>query len=127
MKDVRLAAFDLDGTLLDSANKISDFTIRQIQKAIDRGIEIVIATGRSVPLFPEELKRVSGIRYAIVENGAGIYDLKNQRFLFRRTIPYDIVRKIADCLEVADGFAEFFSEGNVYSDIENISRLNQVD
>lgn len=24
MKDVRLAAFDLDGTLLDSANKISD-------------------------------------------------------------------------------------------------------
>lgn len=27
MKDVRLAAFDLDGTLLDSANKISDFTI----------------------------------------------------------------------------------------------------
>ncbi|MFR7848631.1 MAG: HAD family hydrolase [Coprococcus phoceensis] len=108
MKDVRLAAFDLDGTLLDSANKISDFTIRQIQKAIDRGIEIVIATGRSVPLFPEELKRVSGIRYAIVENGAGIYDLKNQRFLFRRTIPYDIVRKIADCLEVADGFAEFF-------------------
>lgn len=67
MKDVRLAAFDLDGTLLDSANKISDFTIRQIQKAIDRGIEIVIATGRSVPLFPEELKRVSGIRYAIVE------------------------------------------------------------
>lgn len=127
MKDVRLAAFDLDGTLLDSANKISDFTIRQIQKAIDRGIEIVIATGRSVPLFPEELKRVSRIRYAIVENGAGIYDLKNQRFLFRRTIPYDIVRKIADCLEVADGFAEFFSEGNVYSDIENISRLNQVD
>ena len=73
MKDVRLAAFDLDGTLLDSANKISDFTIRQIQKAIDRGIEIVIATGRSLPLFPEELKRVSGIRYAIVENGAGIY------------------------------------------------------
>ena len=60
MKDVRLAAFDLDGTLLDSANKISDFTIRQIQKAIDRGIEIVIATGRSVPLFPEELKRDSG-------------------------------------------------------------------
>ena len=75
MKDVKLAAFDLDGTLLDSANKISDFTIRQIQKAIDRGIEIVIATGRSVPLFPEELKRVSGIRYAIVENGAGIYHM----------------------------------------------------
>lgn len=82
MKDVRLAAFDLDGTLLDSANKISDFTIRQIQKAIDRGIEIVIATGRSVPLFPEELKRVSGIRYAIVENGAGIYDLKIRDFFF---------------------------------------------
>ena len=29
----------------------------------------------------------------------GIYDLKNQRFLFRRTIQYDIVRKIADCLD----------------------------
>ena len=126
MKDVRLAAFDLDGTLLDSANKISDFTIRQIQKAIDRGIEIVIATGRSVPLFPEELKRVSGIRYAIVENGAGIYDLKNQRFLFRRTIPYDIVRN----RRLSGGgrrVCRIFSEGNVYSDIENISRLNQVD
>ena len=78
MKDVRLAAFDLDGTLLDSANKISDFTIRQIQKAIDRGIEIVIATGRSVPLFPEELKRVSGIRYAIVEMGRYIRSEKSE-------------------------------------------------
>ena len=32
MKDVRLAAFDLDGTLLDSANKISDFTIRRFKR-----------------------------------------------------------------------------------------------
>ena len=122
MKDVRLAAFDLDGTLLDSANKISDFTIRQIQKAIDRGIEIVIATGRSVPLFPEELKRVSGIRYAIVENGAGIYDLKNQRFLFRRTIPYDIVRKSQIVWRWPTGLQNFFQK-EMYIPILKISAV----
>ncbi len=43
----RLAAFDLDGTLLRSDSTISPRTLAALEACRDRGIKLVIATGRS--------------------------------------------------------------------------------
>ncbi len=45
-RSVRLAAIDLDGTLLDSRQNISDRNLRTLRLACDRGIQIAIVTGR---------------------------------------------------------------------------------
>lgn len=43
---IRLAAIDLDGTLLHDDMSISDRSKKAIHQAMERGIRIVIATGR---------------------------------------------------------------------------------
>ena len=42
----KLIATDMDGTLLNSDNKISDKTIDVLHKAIKEGIYVVLSTGR---------------------------------------------------------------------------------
>lgn len=40
----KLIAIDLDGTLLNSNGEVTENTKRALKKAIDKGIEIVIAS-----------------------------------------------------------------------------------
>ncbi|MBR1540647.1 MAG: HAD hydrolase family protein [Clostridia bacterium] len=43
----KLVAIDLDGTLLNSNGEVTDNTKRALKKAIDSGIEIVIASRKN--------------------------------------------------------------------------------
>lgn len=44
---IKLIALDIDGTLLDDNGNISNNTVSKIKELIDRGIYIVLATGRT--------------------------------------------------------------------------------
>lgn len=44
----RLAATDIDGTLIDDNRQISGYTARTIKKAVKDGLLFTIATGRSL-------------------------------------------------------------------------------
>jgi len=46
MMSVRLLAIDLDGTLLNSQSQISPSNCRALQAASERGVQVVIVTGR---------------------------------------------------------------------------------
>ena len=43
---MKLLAIDLDDTLLRDDNTVSDYTKEVLRKAQDKGIEVLIATGR---------------------------------------------------------------------------------
>ena len=45
---IRLVALDLDGTTLRSDHSLSERVRNTLEKAIEQGTEIVIATGRTV-------------------------------------------------------------------------------
>ena len=47
MLDIRLIATDLDGTLLGGEKEIPELNIRALQEAERRGIQVVLASGRS--------------------------------------------------------------------------------
>ena len=47
MPDIRLIALDLDGTVFDDEKRISPRTLAAIRAALDRGIDVLPATGRS--------------------------------------------------------------------------------
>ena len=46
---IKLLALDMDGTLLNEAKEIPQAHIDAIHKAIDKGVKLVLCTGR--PLF----------------------------------------------------------------------------
>ena len=55
-REIKLIAMDMDGTLLTSSKEITEHTIEVLEAAMDRGIQIVPATGRSVNGLPKKRK-----------------------------------------------------------------------
>ena len=43
---IRLVALDIDGTLLDSSNRLSDGNAAAIREALAQGAQVVLATSR---------------------------------------------------------------------------------
>ena len=52
MARIRLAAFDLDGTLLREDKTPSPHTLETLERVLDRGVEVVLASGRSRGIIP---------------------------------------------------------------------------
>ena len=46
MRDIRLIATDLDGTLLDGEGQVRPYTRRTLKECLDRGITVMIVSGR---------------------------------------------------------------------------------
>lgn len=73
---IKLIATDLDGTFVDDQKQLLDENIQAFSECAEKGIFIVPATGRTIIGIPEEIKNLSGVRYAITVNGASVVDLK---------------------------------------------------
>jgi len=70
---MQLIAIDLDGTLVDSQDHISDANITAIKKAQDQGIEVTIATGRSYSEVLAICKEMGISTHIISSNGASVH------------------------------------------------------
>lgn len=80
---VKLLAFDLDGTLLKEDKTIDPRTADSIQRAMDAGIHIAIASGRDkngCAFVYEPLKLDQGENFLALVNGQIIYDFKNREY-----------------------------------------------
>lgn len=73
MKNIKLIAFDLDGTLLNENRELSEYNIKAIKKLIKKDIKIVIATGRPYAGFSRFLKELGILgenNYSITNTGS---------------------------------------------------------
>ena len=73
---IKLLALDLDGTLLNQNQKISQRNIRVINKAKENGVNIVIATGRTNLGAENYFKELGLQEYLISYNGALIQNIR---------------------------------------------------
>lgn len=97
MADIKLIAFDLDGTLLNDRKELTEENRRALLEAADGGIHLVPATGRFLGAIPEFLRELP-IRYIIFMNGAQIYDMQEKRVLDEVLIPWE------QCVQVLEFF-----------------------
>ena len=114
MSEIRLAAFDLDGTLLKEDKTLSAETLRTIERVLDRGVEIVLASGRSRGIIPRELLDNPRIRYVISCNGAVIWDLREDRAIAESLLDFDSARAILHEARNYDCVREASVEGMMY-------------
>ena len=124
--DIKIAAFDLDDTLLDTQGRLTDYTIRVMENASAQGIEMVIASGRPYFALPKELVEQPWMHYAICSNGARIYDLRNGECI---SACYLSEKSINRFLEVTDGygndiFRDAFTKGNPHSEQRYLDSLD---
>jgi hydroxymethylpyrimidine pyrophosphatase-like HAD family hydrolase len=91
----RLAAIDLDGTLLRSDRTISERSRIAIAAATAAGIEVVVVTARS-PRSVADLTAGAGIGdVAVCANGAIVYDLAARSILRHEPLSSQLARRIA--------------------------------
>lgn len=86
MNNIKIIALDMDDTLLNSEKHLSSHNKEALQKASELGIQIVPATGRLYNAIPDEVRELDFINYAIVVNGASIYDVKKQQYISETAI-----------------------------------------
>lgn len=95
---LRAVAVDLDGTALRPDSTLSERNIAAFKACLDRGIAVLIVTGRS-PRAAENIRQLLGSSGPMVYyNGAAVIDAPSGRVLASTLVPTDVV---AGCLEVS--------------------------
>ena len=106
-----LIALDMDGTLLNSEQIISEPVRAAIDKAALKGKTVVICTGRSPSELQDYEAEFKHIRYYICENGALIYDSREKRIIDAQTIPAELVEELMEIAETRDVMIYVASNG----------------
>lgn len=80
LEQIKLLAIDMDGTLVTSKKEITPRTAEVLRAAMQKGIEICIATGRYTTYLFDILRPLGITGPAILGNGAAVMDEKNVYF-----------------------------------------------
>ena len=94
----KMVCIDMDGTLLNRRKKISVYNKKIIKLAHNKGIEIVVTTGRlynSAAYFSKILGVDSPV---IAANGAIVIDQKTNEIIYEQEIPKDVCLKMLEVL-----------------------------
>lgn len=130
---MKLFVTDLDGTLLNSDHKLSEFSMHAIKTAMDKGITVCIATGRSYNDILEIIKDLEVKPYIISSNGASLYHTDGHK-MYSISIPKDQVKDIITYLkaqnlqfEVADDEYTYMTQAGLdilHQELEDVGSVD---
>lgn len=89
MPKFKLIAADMDGTLLDEQYRVMPELLAAIEKCRDRGIDMVVATGRLYPSALPYVKELGVTLPVIASNGAVVKDPVTGELLYHAPLNKD--------------------------------------
>lgn len=95
----KLIAIDIDGTLLDSCGNIGKETKEGLIKAKEKGVEIVLASGRPIKSTMSIAKELGIDNYIISGNGSIVLDVKKDELIFEGFLDKEEVFRVAKFCE----------------------------
>lgn len=117
MADIKLIALDLDGTLLTTDKKLTDRTKATLKAAREKGVKVVLTTGRPLKAMDFFLKELStdghDDEYTITFNG-GLVQKNTGEILDKTVFSIDDVSRIYEETEKLNIPLDAISEGIVY-------------
>ena len=116
MNKIRMVALDLDGTTLNSNKEISPRTVKAFKEAMNKGVHIVISTGRTFHSLPKQLFTIDGLEYVVTSNGAHITRLADMSRIYEKYVDADAVEEIVSILRKTPYSVETFVGGKAYID-----------
>jgi Cof subfamily protein (haloacid dehalogenase superfamily) len=91
-----LIASDVDGTLLNDDEAISERTRAAVGAAVTAGATFVLATGRPPRWIQPVVDALGFAPMAVCANGAVVYDPATDRIVSARTLPPDVLGELAE-------------------------------
>lgn len=111
---IKLIVTDMDGTLLNEHIEITDRARKAFLNAQDVGLEVAIATGRTVE-SGYSLVKEQGISCPFIElNGARLFD-ENEKLHFTRAMEKDDVKQLVEILDYYGVQNEFITQNGAYT------------
>lgn len=114
--DIKMVGLDLDGTTLKYGDFLSARTRDVFKKAKEKGIHIVIATGRTGRSLPPVLFDVPEIEYVVTSNGAHIIRLADMKTIYENIIKPEDVSVVVERARAMGYVFEAFVDGTAYID-----------
>lgn len=111
---VKMIALDLDGTTLTDHKTVSERNVRALESASDKGVHVVIATGRGFSSVPDDVRNIKGIEYIVCANGADIRLAKDGTSVYRSLLGEKEAADIISYLQEKGRGAEIFVDGKAY-------------
>ena len=122
--DIKLIAFDLDDTLLNDERQISDENAAALQECAEKGIYIVLCSGRAEDAILPFVRRLEiagkqAGRFIIAINGCSIFDLHKRQQIFCRMVDGDILSRTNEIAESWGLKSEVYTADTIYYREEN--------
>lgn len=114
--EYKLIAVDLDGTLLNSYGEITEKTKEIIEQVQNKGVEVIIASGRPIDSIKTIAKEINSNKYFISGNGAILYDIEKDEILYENTLKKS---KVLDIIKICEENSIFY---NVYTEKEILAK-----
>ena len=112
----KIVASDLDGTLLNKEQTVSEENLCAISEIKRLGVEFVPTTGRGMNEVNLSLINSPDIRYVITSNGAVAFDKNIGKPILTRYISKDAVRLVLESVRPYNVFIVVHEGGKTYFD-----------
>ncbi len=113
--EIRCIALDLDRTTLDGDGYLPEENRKALEEVMEKGVQVVMASGRALSTLPAAIREMEGIRYAITSNGAAVYELHTGKCLKQYKMTEESVRRILTLTRNFPVTYEAFVEGEAYA------------
>lgn len=119
----KLVAIDLDGTLLNSYGEVSEATKAGLKEAIEKGVEIVLASGRPISSVETLANEIGANNFLISGNGAVAYDIKNKEIIHNKFLTKEQILNIVKICEDNSIYYNIYTENEVITKALNYNTL----
>lgn len=119
----KLIAIDLDGTLLNLYGEVSNTNKQAINMAIQKGIEIVLTSGRMPKAILSIADEINANNYIISGNGASVYDVQNNKIIYSNYISRKKVLEIIEMCEKNNMFYSIYTNNAILTKSLNYNIL----
>lgn len=118
---IKMAAFDLDGTLLDPSSHITRRTYAALEAAGRCGICLVCASGRPFSALSREVLDIPGLNYVVTLNGVRIHEMASGQDICVRRISDAAIRQVLDLTKTWPVAREFYLNGQAFADADYVA------
>lgn len=119
----KLVAIDLDGTMLNQYGIITEKTKKAIKKVQDKGVEVMIASGRAITSVKRFSKEINSKKYFISGNGAITYDIENNKILYENILKKQKALQIIKICEENSIYYNVYTETGIIAKNLNYNTL----
>ena len=112
----KLIAIDIDGTLINSYGEITNENKNAVKKANEAGINVILASGRNYATIQSFSNDLNLNKYAICGNGSSIYDIKNNKVIYEKTLSKE---KVLDIIKICEENSIYY---NIYTEKEILAK-----